>query len=310
MNTINPHLIPYRVMLHEEPGDKFQIVFDCQAESDDHAVEQAEKFYPGCDIISYLPFDSSPLDLVVYSPNESAASDGAGFWSNTYGWVDFSQATRFTKAETERLSLPISTGHDARWVLWEDANKSYGGQASDTVKVRLTLDVTYALNGVDAAEMVSRLHKMCERAIGDGMLTGETAAEVEEYSMDATIRSEVLTNDNLARDETAIRCRCVNGEFWEEDGVPRVFPSLADAVQAGNEFLSDTFGAGLDYSEEDVEVICNDDVLTLSEARQQLMALTLHDAGEVLEALADQGDNAPVYLAELARACRVALHNK
>ena len=310
MNTINPHLIPYRVMLHEEPGDKFQIVFDCQAESDDHAVEQAENAYPHCDIISYLPFDRLPLDFVAYSPNESAISDGAGFWSNGQGWVTLEDASRFTKDEIDRMTLPISTGQDARWVLWEEAHESYGGQATETAKVRLTLDVTYALNGVDAAEMVSRLHKMCERAIGDGMLTGETAAEVEEYSMDAMIRSEVLTNRNLARDDMAIRCRCVNGEFWEEDGVPRVFPSLADAVQAGNAFLSDTFGAGLDYSEEDVEVICNDDVLTLSEARQQLMALTLQEAGEVLEALADQGDNAPVYLAELARACRVALHNK
>jgi hypothetical protein len=58
--TINPNLpnlIPYRVMLHEEPGDKFQIAFDCMAEDADHAVEQAENAYPGCEIISHFPFD-------------------------------------------------------------------------------------------------------------------------------------------------------------------------------------------------------------------------------------------------------------
>ena len=38
----NPNLISYRVMLHEDNGDKFQIAFDCFAEDDDHAAEQAE----------------------------------------------------------------------------------------------------------------------------------------------------------------------------------------------------------------------------------------------------------------------------
>lgn len=70
--------------------------------------------------------------------------------------------------------------------------------ASETVKVRLTLDVTYSLNGENATEMVSRLRKMCERAIGEGMLTGETDAEVEEHSMDAVIQPEPLSEDELA----------------------------------------------------------------------------------------------------------------
>lgn len=64
--------------------------------------------------------------------------------------------------------------------------------------MRLTLDVTYALNGENASEMVSRLRKMCERAIDEGMLTGETDAEVEEYSMDAVIQPETLSEDELA----------------------------------------------------------------------------------------------------------------
>lgn len=50
-------LVNFRVMLHEEPGDKFQLVFECQAENKDHAEEQAENAYPGCEIISCLPFD-------------------------------------------------------------------------------------------------------------------------------------------------------------------------------------------------------------------------------------------------------------
>ncbi|HHX1076918.1 TPA: hypothetical protein ACU6G1_000447 [Pseudomonas aeruginosa] len=45
---------------------------------------------------------------VVYSPNESAISDSAGFWSQ------FDQATRF------------STGGDARLVPWQEAQQHYG----------------------------------------------------------------------------------------------------------------------------------------------------------------------------------------
>ena len=36
----------YRVTLHEEVGDKFVIVFDCWAEDEDHADEQALNAYP------------------------------------------------------------------------------------------------------------------------------------------------------------------------------------------------------------------------------------------------------------------------
>jgi hypothetical protein len=44
----NPHLIPYRVELIEDGGEEDSIVFDCFAEDDDHAIEQAENAYPNC----------------------------------------------------------------------------------------------------------------------------------------------------------------------------------------------------------------------------------------------------------------------
>lgn len=37
---------PYRVSLHEEKGDKHQIVFWCWADDEDHAEEQALNAYP------------------------------------------------------------------------------------------------------------------------------------------------------------------------------------------------------------------------------------------------------------------------
>ncbi|HCE5826568.1 TPA: hypothetical protein NHK69_003053 [Pseudomonas aeruginosa] len=63
---------------------------------------------------------------VVYSPNESAVSDSAGFWSNEFGWVLFDQATRFSKEEAGSLQLPLSTGRDARFVPWQEAQRYYG----------------------------------------------------------------------------------------------------------------------------------------------------------------------------------------
>ena len=53
----NPNLIPYRVSLAEDKGDKFTIMFDCYAEDADHAAEQAENSYPDCEIhnVTFFP---------------------------------------------------------------------------------------------------------------------------------------------------------------------------------------------------------------------------------------------------------------
>jgi hypothetical protein len=55
--TENPNLIPYRVTLAEEAGDRFTVVFDCFAEDDDHAEEQARNAYPAAEIhnITFFP---------------------------------------------------------------------------------------------------------------------------------------------------------------------------------------------------------------------------------------------------------------
>lgn len=63
---------------------------------------------------------------VVYSPNESAVSDSAGFWSNEFGWVPLDQATSFTSDEAREAVLPISVGHDARLVPLHEAQQFYG----------------------------------------------------------------------------------------------------------------------------------------------------------------------------------------
>lgn len=64
--------------------------------------------------------------------------------------------------------------------------------------VRLTLDVTYSLNGENATEMMSRLQKLCEQAIGDGMLTGETDAEVISHSVGVVGAPDPITEKEVA----------------------------------------------------------------------------------------------------------------
>ena len=51
MNNFFDGLTEYRVTLHEDIGDKFTIVFDCFAEDQDHAEEQALNAYPNGEIV-------------------------------------------------------------------------------------------------------------------------------------------------------------------------------------------------------------------------------------------------------------------
>lgn len=69
---------------------------------------------------------------------------------------------------------------------------------TDTVSVRLTLDVSYSLNGEAAKTMAANLRRMCERAIGEGLLTGASDAEVDEYAIAVAVRPAPLDEDTVA----------------------------------------------------------------------------------------------------------------
>lgn len=66
------------------------------------------------------------------------------------------------------------------------------------VTLKLTLDVTYVLNGVAQSDIETRLMELCQRAFNEGLLTGDTAAETLEFG--ASVR-EVLPP--LSEDEVA-----------------------------------------------------------------------------------------------------------
>jgi len=107
-------MAPYRVTLHETAGDTFQLVFECMADDADHAAEQAENAYPGCCVLHCAVNEDA--ELVIYSGNEAAHNDGAGFWSNADGWVSRDSAMLFAARDCQRLCLPQALGEDARWL--------------------------------------------------------------------------------------------------------------------------------------------------------------------------------------------------
>lgn len=68
---------------------------------------------------------------------------------------------------------------------------------ADVLNVRLTLNVTYHLNGEPYAEVIARLQQMCRHAIGNGMLTGDTAAEVDGYEIDVSVAPDPLAEAEI-----------------------------------------------------------------------------------------------------------------
>ncbi|URW83086.1 hypothetical protein NBV64_01620 [Alcaligenes sp. DN25] len=88
----------------------------------------------------------------------------------------------------------------------------------ETVKVRLTLDVAYLLNGEAAPELLARLQRMCECAIGEGLLTGDTAAEVETWSIDVSKVPSAADRETLeAEIVTFMQQRIDDGNLGAED---------------------------------------------------------------------------------------------
>lgn len=53
-------------------------------------------------------------DWVIFSRSEAVAQDGAGYWSNEYGWTTLDLATKFDAINRER---PLSAGMDGVWML-------------------------------------------------------------------------------------------------------------------------------------------------------------------------------------------------
>ncbi len=52
----------------------------------------------------------------LYSPNESAIMNGAGFWNKEKNmYVELDEANEFTEEEMQNFEMPSSTGDDIRF---------------------------------------------------------------------------------------------------------------------------------------------------------------------------------------------------
>lgn len=84
----------------------------------------------------------------------------------------------------------------------------------EKLKLRLTVDVQYDLNGEDPDVLVAYLEKMVARAIGDGLLTGASEAEVDTHAVRVDEVPETPDEDALTR---CLADRLENGTFLLED---------------------------------------------------------------------------------------------
>lgn len=64
------------------------------------------------------------------------------------------------------------------------ARAKYGSLSPNNATLLLSIEATYSLNGEAIETMRENLEQMVKNAIGNGMLTGNTAAEVDTYKFE------------------------------------------------------------------------------------------------------------------------------
>ncbi len=85
----------------------------------------------------------------------------------------------------------------------EDKSNSTSNETAgpaDPVHVRVSIDVCFDANGERAEHLRARLEQALARAIGGGLLSGETTAEVDSY----TTRVTTLTPEAVALDHVVV----------------------------------------------------------------------------------------------------------
>jgi hypothetical protein len=120
------------------------------------------------------------MKYYIYSAQAADADDGAGFWSNTYGWVLLEDADEFAAADPG--SLPMGYA-DVRVVDETEAQRLAVASDRAETSLRVTIDVRYTLGGDDASTLAGALERSVTRFIGDGLLTDATDATVRQYQV-------------------------------------------------------------------------------------------------------------------------------
>lgn len=74
----------------------------------------------------YSHITATEPTFVVYSANEAATNNGAGFWGGKKGWTTIEHALQYFTPTDPRISiLPASVGDDARVVPYAEICEHY-----------------------------------------------------------------------------------------------------------------------------------------------------------------------------------------
>lgn len=110
--------------------------------------------------------------------------DQPGYWYWTDGFV-MSDISYPSQEEAAREALRA-----------QDFEGEQGDSDAGEISMRLVLDVTYTPNGVPESVLRDNLQNLVQRAVGEGLLTGNLEAEVEEYRA-SVVRVETIDEDAL-----------------------------------------------------------------------------------------------------------------
>jgi hypothetical protein len=154
---------------------------------DDDPVSEAATVFLGNDFgseVEAMVFELSPKKPDGLHPvvdGDAGDGDIYGYAASKEEAIDVGNATFADEVVDAYLAHNVRLADGS---IVPQAWVALTSELPDLCRIRLTLDVTYRLNGENIAEMQKNLRRMVERAIGEGLLTGETDAEVDEYSME------------------------------------------------------------------------------------------------------------------------------
>lgn len=123
-------------------------------------------------------------------------------------------------------------------------------------------DTVYWTEGSEPANLKDWFIEAISHDDGTCVVRWNTHDGGEYFNEDALIDDLYFPSilPNIQLDEKSYKIRIANGEFWTtetygNEAVDEVFLSLTDAISAGREFLNESSEGGLDYSDEDVEIV-------------------------------------------------------
>lgn len=170
----------------------------------------------GLDVTDFLAAHTDPKTLAGDEPAEELSdffdecfarltSIVAANAANEAGNTDEAQEEAIAAAEawvTDNIANSTRTNQVAAVAWLHGLNKGEAIlreqlQKADTVELELKLNVRYALHGENATEMVARLQRMVETAMGEGLLTGESDAEVVEHALAVRIKPQPIAEEDL-----------------------------------------------------------------------------------------------------------------